>query len=136
MPGPPPTPLHLRVIKGNPGKRRLRPEPEPVIETKCPDPPPFVTGHAADEWWRVAPELHRIGLLTMVDTMLLAAYCMAYARWRAAEEKLAAMAEKDPVTGALLIKTVDGNPRRNPLVKIRLRPTRPTTCSRLPASMA
>jgi P27 family predicted phage terminase small subunit len=106
------------LIRGNPGRRPLRPEPEPAIEAKCPDPPSFVVGCAADEWWRVAPELHRIGLLTLVDVMPLAAYCQSYARWRQAEEAIADMAERDPGTSALLVKTADGNARRNPLVKI------------------
>jgi P27 family predicted phage terminase small subunit len=66
-----------------------------------PEPPPFLVGYAADEWWRVAPELHRLGLLTLVDVMPLAAYCEAYKRWRTAEELLATMAEKDAVTGGL-----------------------------------
>jgi P27 family predicted phage terminase small subunit len=111
-------PTHLRLLRGNPGKRPIRPEPEPQRESECPDPPPFVRGYAADEYWRVAPELHRLGLLTVVDLMPLAAYCMAYTRWRTAEEALARMAEADPVAHALLIKSADGNPRRNPLVKI------------------
>jgi P27 family predicted phage terminase small subunit len=118
MSGPPPTPLHLRMLRGNPGKRRLRPEPEPAREPQCPDPPAFVTGYAADEWWRVAPELHRLGLLTVLDIMPLAAYCVSYRRWRQAEEALAKMAERDPDTGALIIKNQVGHPQRNPLVKI------------------
>jgi P27 family predicted phage terminase small subunit len=118
MPGPPPTPIQLRLLRGNPGKRPLRAEPEPVREPECPDPPPFVTGYAQDEWWRTAPELHRLGLLTVLDVAALAAYCMAYKLWRAAEETLTRMVDSDPVTHALLVKSMDGNPRRNPLVKI------------------
>jgi P27 family predicted phage terminase small subunit len=118
MPGPPPTPLHLRLLRGNPSKTAIRAEPEPAREPICPDPPTFIVGYAADEWWRVAPELHRLGLLRVTDTMPLAAYCVCYARWRTAVETLARMAETDPVTHALLIKSADGNPRRNALVKI------------------
>lgn len=118
MSGPPPTPLHLRLLKGNPGKRPLRPEVEPEQAPTCPDPPPFLKGYAADEYWRLAPELHRLGLLTVLDLMPLCAYCVAYSRWRTAEEALARMADADPVTHALLVKGADGNARRNPLVKI------------------
>ena len=118
MPGPPPIPLQLRLLRGNPGKRPIRAEPEPVQAPTCPEPPPFVVGYAADEYWRVAPELHRLGLLTVLDLMPLCAYAVSYARWRTAEEALARMAEADPVTHALLVKGADGNPRRNPLVKI------------------
>jgi P27 family predicted phage terminase small subunit len=118
MRGPPPTPLHLRLLKGNPGKRALRPEIEPASEPECPAPPPFVTGYAADEWWRLGPELHRLGLLTVLDVAALAAYCVAYQHWRTAEEKLAEMAARDPVTSGLLIKSTVGDARRNPLIAI------------------
>ena len=77
-----------------------------------------MTGYAADEYWRVAPELAQAWLATVVDLMPACAYCVSYSRWRTAEETLARMAESDPVTHALLIKSSDGNPRRNPLVKI------------------
>lgn len=118
MPGSPPTPLRLRLLKGNPGKRPLRPEPEPEREPKCPEPPPFLDGYARDEWWRVAPELHRLGLLRVTDTMPLAAYAVAYSRWRTAEEVLARMAEHDGTTHGLLVKAADGNARQNALVRI------------------
>ena len=116
MSGPPPTPLHLRLKRGNPGKRPLRAEPEPTREPECPEPPPFVTGYAADEWWRVAPELWRLGLLRLTDVMPLATYCTAYRCWRMAEEALARMAEGD--NHGLLIKSVSGEARKNPLTKI------------------
>src|SRR5262245_17237437 len=35
---------------------------------------------------RVAPELHRLDLLTVLDVMTLAAYCQAYCVWRTAVE--------------------------------------------------
>jgi P27 family predicted phage terminase small subunit len=111
-------PTHLRLLRGNPGKRPIRDEPEPAPGPACPDPPPFVVGYAADEYWRVAPELWRLGLLTVVDLMPFCVYCLSYSRWRMAAETLARMAETDPVAHALLIKSTDGNARRNPLVKI------------------
>lgn len=118
MSGPPPTPMHLRRLRGNPGKRALHPEPQPTIPEKCPEPPPFLNGFARDEWWLVAPSLHQLGLLSRIDVPSLAAYCYAYAQWRQAAESLAAMADRDPTTHGLLIRTMDGNARRNPLVKI------------------
>ncbi len=66
----------------------------------------------------MAPELHRLGLLTRIDVACLAAYCQNYARWRTAEEALTRMADRDEHTGALLVRTADGNAKRNPLVKI------------------
>jgi P27 family predicted phage terminase small subunit len=48
-----------------------------------------MTGYAADEWWRIAPTLHRLGLLAVLDVAPLAVYCKAYDRWRTASEVLA-----------------------------------------------
>ena len=118
MPGPPPTPLHLRLLRGNPGKRPLHPEPEPAREPQCPDAPSYLRGYAIDEWYAVAPELWRLGLLTILDVSMLACYCDAYYRWRLAREALQKMTEHDPVTQGFLIKNVDGSARRNPLAKV------------------
>ena len=60
----------------------------------------------------------RLGILTGVDRAALAAYCQAWGRWRQAERALAAMAALDPVTGALMIKTKEGNAIQNPLVGV------------------
>lgn len=75
--GPSPKPTALRVIQGNPGKRPLNQnEPKPLpIAPKC---PPWLDTEARREWKRVAPELERLGLLTVVDGAALAAYCQAY----------------------------------------------------------
>jgi hypothetical protein len=43
---------------------RKNPVPEPLMPKNCPEPPPFITGDSADEWWRTDPELHRLGLFT------------------------------------------------------------------------
>jgi phage terminase small subunit len=59
------------------------------------------------------------GLLTVLDVGPLAVYCQAYCRWREAEEVLAVMRDRDQATRGLMVKSSDGNPRRNPLVKIR-----------------
>jgi P27 family predicted phage terminase small subunit len=122
MPGPKPTPTHLKLLRGNPGHQKLnRNEPQPQVPAEVPEPPPFVQGHAADEWWRVAPELHALKLLSALDVMLLATYCQAYAHWRTAEEKLREMAARDPVTSGLLVKTASGDAAQNPLVGIARR---------------
>jgi P27 family predicted phage terminase small subunit len=116
-PGPPPTPNVIKLLRGNPGRRPIRPEPQPQIPSDPPDPPPFLQGYACDEWHRLAPELHRLGLLTIVDVAPFAAYCQAYARWREAEEALARVAAKDPTGGGLLMRASSG-PVPNPLLKM------------------
>jgi P27 family predicted phage terminase small subunit len=118
MRGPQPTPTVIKLLRGNPGKRRIGREPELLIPENVPEPPPFITGYACDEWWRVAPELHRFGLLTIGDVMLFAVYCAAYARWRTAEEVLAEMAKRDAVASGLLIQRTSGSAAQNPLIRI------------------
>jgi P27 family predicted phage terminase small subunit len=105
-----PTPIKLRLLRGNPGRRPIPREPQPKSAPKCPEPPEYVTGLAAAEWRRIAPELHRLGLLTVLDQTVFAVYCVSYGRWRAAEELLAA----EPV----VVRGCEGSPVQNPLCRI------------------
>jgi len=114
----PPVPFIVRKLRGNPGKRPLRNAPEPALLPECPKPPPFLSPYAQDEWWRVGPQLWTLGLLTTLDVSPLAAYCHAYGTWREAAEALERVAACDEAMRGLLIKTQDGNARRNPLIKI------------------
>ena len=85
--GPPPTPTHLRVLNGNPGKRPLnRREPRPPRTT--PSCPAWLSKDAKNAWRRMVPALRDMGVLTIVDGEALAAFCKTYARWRQAEEFL------------------------------------------------
>jgi len=110
MPGPPPEHPHLRLLKGNPGKRRARVPPEPQRADVCPEPPEKLSDGAREEWRAVAPELHRLGLLTVLDVGPFAAYCSAMAHWRTAEEAIERL-------DSLTITTKSGQ-RVNPLVRI------------------
>ena len=51
--------------------------------------PRWLNKSAREEWLRVMPELHRLGLLTVVDETALACYCQAYSRPRKAEAVIA-----------------------------------------------
>ena len=51
---------------------------------------------------RLAEELWRLGLLRVTDVAMLAAYCVANARWRQTEAALARM-ENDPAGKAVLM---------------------------------
>jgi P27 family predicted phage terminase small subunit len=66
----------------------------------------------------VIGELHALGLVTTLDLKVLAAYCCAAAHFEAAERMLRDMAERDPVSGALLIKTAAGSAMYNPVIGI------------------
>lgn len=114
-PGTKPKPTSLKLIEGNRGKRALNRK-EPKIAPALPSAPPHLTADALEEWNRVADWLHRIGLLSEVDRAALAAYAQAYGRWVQAERAIAKMAEKDQLTGGLMIKTSNGNAIQNPLV--------------------
>ena len=118
MPGPPPQPAHLKLIRGNPGKRAVRREPEPQIPEPLPEPPEFLSDDAQDEWRRLIGEMVRLKLVTPLDTMLFACYCQSFADWKAAVEAFNRMRAKDPVMAGLLIKDRDGEARTNPLVRI------------------
>jgi len=114
--GRPPIPTHLKILRGNPGLRALRPEPEPAVPLAVPEAPSFLMDYAKEEWARIAKELYHLGCLTVVDLNTLAAYCQAYAHWRTAEEALAKMRERDPLTAAIMLKTRNGNAMPNPLL--------------------
>lgn len=87
MAAPHPEPTQLKILKGNPGQRRLpENEPMPDVPARVPAPPAYLKGLARDEWRSIAGKLHKLGLLTEVDTKALAQYCQAYKRWREAEE--------------------------------------------------
>lgn len=78
--GPPPTPLSLRVLRGNPGKRPMpKNPPKPTAGASCPK---MLSAEARAEWRRVEPELLHLGLLTQVDRAALAAYCESWADFR------------------------------------------------------
>jgi P27 family predicted phage terminase small subunit len=118
MPSSRPTPVRLKLLRGNPGKRRIGDVFEPPKPPAPPEPPEFLTGYAREEWERVAPGLALFRLLSNFDTMPLAAYCMAYEHWRTAEELMVRMAAGDPALQGLLVKGSKGQPRANPLLEI------------------
>lgn len=73
-PGPRPQPAALKVARGNPGQRRLNPR-EPQPELASAETPEGLPAGAQGVWQELAPELARIGLLTVVDRRLLATAC-------------------------------------------------------------
>ncbi len=85
--GPPPIPTKMKVLAGNPGKRRLnKKEPKPPKNTpRC---PAWLSSDAKAAWRRLVPQLERMGVLTVVDRDALVAYVQTYARWKRAEEWL------------------------------------------------
>jgi P27 family predicted phage terminase small subunit len=95
-------------MKGFPGKRRKNPPVEPARLPQCPEAPSYLPQYAREEWDRIAPELWAIGLLSIVDTACLSAYCSSYALWRTASEQL----------DSLTMTTQKGDLRRHVLIKV------------------
>jgi P27 family predicted phage terminase small subunit len=119
MSGPPPTPIRLRLLRGNPGKRPISRVFEPPRPAESPEPPDFLHGDARAEWDRVAPGLFVMELLTAADVACLAAYCQAFAIWKSASIALDEIAQLDAApTRGLLIKGSEGQARPNPLLAI------------------
>jgi P27 family predicted phage terminase small subunit len=104
--------MHLKLVRGNPGKRSIRGQPEPQRPKQLPDPPDYLLPEAKAEWRRIAPELSRLGLLTLLDIHPLAAYCESWARWVLAERLLAATG------GKLTVMSARGSEMPHPLLRI------------------
>jgi P27 family predicted phage terminase small subunit len=76
-PGPPPKPVELKVLQGNPGHRPLKKDAiKPTAGASCPR---VLSRAARAEWARIYPELERLGLITQLDPFMLACYCEAVA---------------------------------------------------------
>jgi P27 family predicted phage terminase small subunit len=99
-----PKPTHLKLIEGNPGKRKLNKGGEPKPPPIAPECPAWLMPEAQQEWGRIAPQLEALGLLTLVDGAALAAYCQAFARWKQAETRI--------VKRGLTMKTPNGEIQR------------------------
>ena len=108
MAGRRPQSSRLKALAGNPGRRPLNTAAAPTgRKVYCPS---WLSDEAKAEWRRVAPELHRRGLLTLLDRTALALYCQAYAQWREAEQVLAER--------GMTYVTNTGNMRQRPEVAI------------------
>ncbi|MEP6830078.1 MAG: phage terminase small subunit P27 family [Rhizomicrobium sp.] len=105
------------MLEGNKGKRPL-PYNEPTPPPDMPVCPDYLNTYARAEWARVADTLFSIGTLARLDQTMLAAYCIAYSRWRHAEEDLERMAQTDSSTHAAVIRTKHGNLIQNPMVGV------------------
>jgi P27 family predicted phage terminase small subunit len=109
MRGRKPTPTYLKLLNGNPGKRRLNPN-EPKPRNRTPTCPSHLCPPAKAEWKRLAAQLTILQILTELDRGALAAYCQSYGRWVEAERKL----HETP----MLIKLPSGYVQQNPWLTI------------------
>jgi P27 family predicted phage terminase small subunit len=110
-----PVPFELAKLRGFPGKRGPRPEVSPAILAECPSAPSYLSAYAVEEWQRIGPELHRLHLLTMIDTAMFEVYFESYAQWRVAVELIERCAMDDAVTRGLLVQGSVADKVQNPL---------------------
>ena len=82
--GPIPQPTRLKVLRGNPGRRRLS-KGEPKPSDALPRCPRDLQPAARAVWKQLIPELAEMGILTHVDGRTLERYCVLWVRWQRAE---------------------------------------------------
>ena len=104
-----PKPTAIKELEGNPGKRQLNAN-EPKPERKAPECPEWLEDDAKAEWYRLAEQMERLGILTEVDMAAFAGYCQSYARWKAAEEFIS--------KNGAIVKTPSGYWQQVPQVSI------------------
>ena len=73
--GPPRTPTRLKLLAGNPGKQKLHPELEPVPPSAEPVQPTWLTAEGRRCWRRATDSLREMGLLSVADGEVIAAFC-------------------------------------------------------------
>ena len=83
--GKPTVPTALKILNGNPGRRKLsKREPLPKVSQRIPDPPIDMDPRAQAVWRRVAPILADCRILTDGDLMALESLCNQEVMWREA----------------------------------------------------
>lgn len=123
--GPKPRPAKLKILEGNPGKRRILEEPKPP--SGKPEPPSHLDPYGLEEWNRVVDGLFAMGVLSVLDHGTLAAYCYSYSQWRGASEALNDIKAQKGFLASVLMPTKSGNIIQHPLVGI---------CNKAAADMA
>ncbi|HDM77744.1 MAG TPA: hypothetical protein ENG51_14950, partial [Deltaproteobacteria bacterium] len=80
-PGPKKQSLETQKLKGfpNKGKKHAGKEvPAIQIPMRCPSAPKYLENESLEVWKRVAPKLHKAGLLHALSVDALGAYCLNY----------------------------------------------------------
>lgn len=122
--GPKSKPGNVHLLNGNPSRKAIgslfRDELRPPVE--IPDMPAHLTGEAAAEWERIAPFLQKLGLVAEIDRAALAIYCSAWAEYRWAEERIAALNLDDPTAEAgRVMNTPSGYKQISVVLQVRNR---------------
>lgn len=112
--GRPRVPTHLKLLRNNPGKRKIEPEKEPQPEKGAPRCPPFITGEKRKIWKWTAKILDQMGIGSRADLLIMEGLCNQLMTLRKAENRL------EKRRGNLLLKSPkSGWPMAHPLIAIR-----------------
>jgi P27 family predicted phage terminase small subunit len=85
-PGPPPQPVELKILRGNPGRRPLPKNlAKPELGAPCPE---WLSEGAKTHWKTIAPRLTHLRLLTELDQSALGCLCEALNDLRWANETI------------------------------------------------
>lgn len=87
-PGPKAVPTNVVQLRGNPGKRKRAPEPRSTAAALTPPTWLELTPTAVIFWKKHAPELSKLGLLTISSTAAFGALCEAWAAMMVAKRRL------------------------------------------------
>ena len=94
--GRPPVPTQLKILRGNPGKRRLN-----LREPAPPDDgiamPEYLGDVARKRWGVMLPLLQAVRVMTKADVEALARYCDTYEWWLATRAKLRKNGDTYPI---------------------------------------
>ncbi|MGL4926525.1 MAG: phage terminase small subunit P27 family [Plesiomonas shigelloides] len=88
MAGRRPKPTHLKVVTGNPGKRKLN-DKEPTPAREIPSPPEHLSDWGKVAWGKLTVLLDGMGILTVADTLALERLCSIYAQILRLEDQIA-----------------------------------------------
>lgn len=92
MKGRKPTPLALKVLRGNPGRRPL-PDSEPAFENIIPKCPIDLDKIGKKTWKEKSKLLHAAGVLTTADGQTLALYCQIWSQIVMLSKELSTVAD-------------------------------------------
>ena len=107
--GPSPTPTRIKLIRGNPGKRKLN-DSEPQPQLAAPECPEYLDEMARVEWDRLVEILLAMRVLTEADYIALGNLCQAYSTMIDAQKKLS--------KAGVLYRTKSGYVQQSPLLGI------------------
>ena len=109
MAGRKPLPSNLKLLKGTAQPCRMNKN-EPKPKSDSVKMPTGLNAEAKKCWKAVSEQLKEVGILTNLDAHALSMYCITYARWLDANDKIEKM-------GAI-IKAPSGYPIQNPYLSI------------------